>query len=119
MVIKNYDITIPKINYQIISLSIMENGQAVKLKENDLMYMTVKTFPENEEVIFQKSLGNGITFNEETMKYEIEILPGDTRDLKLKDYGYDITIYYEGDKPKQKVIGKFTVCEQYTLNEVN
>lgn len=119
MAIKKYNIEIPKINYQIISIAITENGENVELGEKDLLFMTVRHSPEDEDYKFQKSLDNGITFNPDTRKYDIEILSEDTRDLKYDAiYGYDITIYYDGNKPRQKVIGDFKISNQYTLNEV-
>lgn len=119
MSIENYDIKIPKIDHKIISLSIEKDGQAVKLGDNDLIFMTVKRFASNETFEFQKSLENGISYNEETKKYEIEINSKDTKNMKMDTvYGYDITIYYDGNKPKQKIIGTLTITKKYTLNEV-
>lgn len=114
--VKNYDIVIPKQDYQIIELRINE-GQ--ELSENDLIFMTVKRYATDTKIVFQKSLESGISYNQETEKYEIEITSNDTKDMEMKtEYGYDITIYYDGDKPKQKVIGKFKIGDKYTLNEV-
>ena len=120
MSVKQYDIKIPKFNYHIISIGILdENKDLVKLGPDDLIFMTVKHSPEDEEYKFQKSLENGITFNEQTHKYDIEIEYEDTKDLLYNtSYGYDITIYYDGNKPKQKVVGKFTISDKYTVNEV-
>jgi len=115
----NVNIKIPKIDYQIISLSVKEDGVESQLGENDKIYMTVASSPNTEEYIFQKSLDNGISYNSETEKYEIEILSEDTKDMEVnKPYGYDITIYYDGDKPKQKVIGTFEITDKYTFVEV-
>lgn len=81
--------------------------------------MTVKRFASNETFEFQKSLNNGISYNEETKKYEIEINGEDTKNMKMDTpYGYDITVYYDKDKPKQKIIGEFKLGKKYTLNEV-
>ncbi len=119
MSVKRIDIEIPKMDYQIISLAIKKDGEVAKLEEKDEIYMTVKRHANNEEIKFQKTLENGITYNEETGKYEIEINSEDTKQLSMDTaYGYDITIYYEGDKPKQKVIGTIKISKKYTLNEV-
>ena len=118
MAIKKVDITIPKLDYKAIPLSIKENGQLVELGENDLLYMTVAKSP-YKDYTFQKSLENGITYDSITKKYIIEITSNDTKDLEYGyDYGYDITIYYDGNKPKQKIIGTFTITDKYTVNEV-
>lgn len=119
MSVKRIDIEIPKMDYQIINLTIKNEKETTKLDEKDKIYMTVKRNAENEEIKFQKSLGKGITYNEETEKYEIEIKSEDTKKLAMETpYGYDITVYYEGNKPKQKVIGTLKVGKKYTLNEV-
>ena len=119
MAVRNFNIEIPKQDYLIISLAIKKDGEVIKLNENDLIFMTVKKSADNEEIIFQKSLTNGISYNEETRKYDIEIKSEDTSGLTMrKSYGYDITIYYDGDKPKQKIIGKFVIGDKYTLEKV-
>lgn len=120
MSIKKSNIKLPKQDYLLIELTITnENEESIKLGENDLIYMTVRKDAGSGEIKFQKSLENGITFNEETKKYEIEIKSDDTKDLEINTpYGYDITVYYDGNKPKQKVIGILEIGEKYTLNEV-
>lgn len=119
MSVKRIDIEIPKMDYQIISLAIKKDNEVTKLDEKDEIYMTVKRNAKNEEIKLQKSLANGITYNEETGKYEIEINSEDTKQLAMgATYGYDITIYYGGTKPKQKIIGTLKISNKYTLNEV-
>lgn len=120
MAVKKYDIEIPKQDYLIISIAIKKGEEEIKLGENDLMFMTVKSFAGNKEYEFQKSLHNGIEYNEATKRYEIEINSSDTRNMVMeKAYGYDITIFYDKDKPKQKIVGKFYISDKYTLNEVD
>lgn len=121
MSVEKYDIEFPKTNYQTIYFGIRDKitKDLIKLNDEDLIFMTVKHSPEDEDFKFQKSLQDGITFDEELRKYIIEINTKDTKDLLLNvDYGYDITVYYSGNKPKQKVIGKFKVTDNYTSNEV-
>lgn len=117
---KEYEIEIPKMDYQIITLAIKNSiGELVKLNENDKMFMTVKKSYASSEVAFQKTLTDGIKYNEQTKKYEIEIKPEDTKGLNVNSlYGFDITIYYDGNKPKQKIIGNLKIGIKYTLNEV-
>ena len=118
MAVKKVNIEIPKLDYQIILLSIKDNGRIVQLQEEDRLYFTVSLTPDTTDYIIQKSLNNGIEYNQETGKYELEITSEDTKNLKLDyKYGYDITIYYGGDKPKQKVIGTFVVSDKFTMNE--
>lgn len=120
--VKHYDIEIPKMDYQIIEISIKEDGQLVQLGSSDNIYFTVKKRPNDTTPILQKELGAGIEYNSSTGKYEIEITSNDTKDMVMGEidgvYGYDITIYYEGNKPKQKVIGNLKISNKYTLNEV-
>lgn len=117
--VKKINIEIPKQNYMIIPFAVTRDGEKIKLDDDDLIFMTVKSSYKNEEYKFQKSLNNGITYNEDTKSYDIEINSNDTKDLIMNhDYEYDITIYYGGNKPKQKVVGLFKVGKKYTLNEV-
>ncbi len=119
MSIKKIDITIPKKDYQLIRLSIKENDVPKQLGENDLLFFTVAKSPDTTDYIFQKSLENGIIYDSSANKYLVEINSQDTQDLELNTtYGYDITIYYDGNKPKQKVIGSFRISDKFTMNEV-
>lgn len=116
---KRINIEIPKQDYQIISVSIKKDGKATKLNDNDLIFMTVKSYANSDKILMQKSLENGIRYNEITNKYDIEINSIDTKDFLMgKIYGYDITIYYDKNKPKQKILGDFKITDKYTLNEV-
>lgn len=120
MGIKRINIEIPKMNYKVISVYVKSNDKVVKLDENDLMFMTVKehSFSKNKEI--EKALGNGITYNDDTGAYDITIEPEDTKNMEIgKEYGYDITIYFEQIKPIQKIIGEFKITDQYTDKEVN
>ena len=121
MSVAKYDIKIPKIDYQLINFGIRDTKtkELIKLNDDDLIFMTVRHSPDDENFKFQKSLQNGITYDEETRKYIIEITSEDTKNLILNEnYGYDITVYYNRNKPKQKVVGTFVVTDKYTLNEV-
>lgn len=119
MSVKKFNIEIPKQDYQLISLAIKKDGQSTKLADNDLIFMTVRSYANDDKIIMQKSLNNGISYNEETQKYEIEINSEDTKELRMGEkYGYDITVYYDSNKPKQKIIGLLIISDKYTLNEV-
>jgi hypothetical protein len=123
MSVKKYDIEIPKLDYYVLSIGIKENPddtEYIPLGENDLIFMTVSLHPGDTVYKFQKSLSNGITYDSETGKYNIVIDSNDTEDLEQGVvYGYDITIYYNGNKPKQKVIGNFKIGKKFTVNEVS
>lgn len=123
MSVKKYDIEIPKLDYYVLSIGIKENPddtEYIQLGQNDLMFMTVCLNPGDTTYKFQKSLSSGIAYNSETGKYDITINSDDTEDLEFGvKYGYDITIYYDGDKPKQKVLGGFKIGKKFTVNEVS
>lgn len=120
MSVKKYNIEIPQLDYQVISIGIKKDGEYIELDNDDLIFMTVSYTPGSTDYKFQKSLGDGITYNATTGKYDIQIDSEDTAELQLgATYGYDITIYYEGDKPKQKVVGQFKIGKKYTVNEVS
>lgn len=123
MSVKKYDIEIPKLDYYVLSLGIKANPddtEYVQLDNDDLMFMTVCLRPGDTTYKFQKSLSSGIAYDSATGKYNITIDSDDTEDLEQGvEYGYDITIYYNGTKPKQKVIGKFKIGKKFTVNEVS
>lgn len=113
------NIRIPKKNYAVISLAIIRDGERTQLGENDLIFFSVKENLNSDTYKMQKTLGNGIEYNEDTGNYDITFESDDTNDFDMnKNYGYDITIYYDGNKPSQQVIGTFRVTTKYTLNEV-
>lgn len=117
---KIVNIRIPKKNYMVISLAIARDGERTELGDNDLMYFSVKENLDDNLYKIQKTIGNGIEYNQDTGNYDITIESNDTANLKMnKNYGYDITIYYDGNKPSQQVIGTFRVTAKYTLNEVS
>lgn len=120
MSVKKLDISLPKLDYQLIKIGIYnENGELCELGENDKLFMTIKSHHNSNDFIFQKSLDNGISYNQLTQKYEIEIESNDTKNMRINTvYYYDIVIYYDYDKPKQKAVGEFCLSEKYTTNEV-
>ena len=72
MSVKKVDIEIPKLDYQIISIGILDgNGQLTELGQDDEMYMTVGLENNTETYKIQKSLSNGIAYNSSTHKYDI------------------------------------------------
>lgn len=123
MGVKKYNIEIPKLDYYVLSLGIKRNSndeEYIELGSNDLIFMTVSREAGDTTYKFQKSLSNGIAYNSETGKYDITINSADTADLAFGvEYGYDITIYYGGDKPRQKVVGTLKIGKKFTVNEVS
>lgn len=63
-------------------------------------YFSCKKNYDDENYIFQKSIGNGITKlkNTETgMIYEVELAPEDTADVQSGNYFYDFQIEVDGN----------------------
>ena len=81
------------------------------------LYFTVKETIYNKNVIFQKKLRNGITFDRNTHYYKIEILPEDTENLYYCDYFCDIQVNYSDTKKKTIYTGKFTTTSEVTFSE--
>lgn len=83
------------------------------------IYFTVKASEYKNAVLFQKTFENGITFDEKTGWYTIEILPEDTNNLNFGTYIYDIEIIND-NKPKTIKIDNFIVTREvtYAKNEI-
>lgn len=65
-------------------------------KELEAAYFTCKNNYDDDEYIFQKTLNNGITldrFDEnENYFYKIRVAPGDTQNLEVGKYYYDLQV---------------------------
>ena len=84
-----------------------------------MIYFSVKKTVADDDYVIQKSLEDGISYNEELEKYFIELNYEDTVELDMNSsFLYDLVIYYNGEKPVQKLIGKFSIKPKITLNEV-
>lgn len=115
---KIIDFYITRGNNKNIPIVFKKNNEAVKEKA-DKVYFSVKCNYKDDEVVFQKTLDNGITFNEETGVYTIELLPNDTNELCFGDYDYDIEIIRNG-KVDTPLMGVFKIGKEVThkCNEV-
>ena len=85
------------------------------------MWVTFKTDSKNEKALFQKTLDNGISFDNNDGYYRFQILPADTERLCYGKYGFDIAILNEnGEKVTLLNNGVLSVLEHYTQkhNEV-
>lgn len=114
--VKTINICIPRGDYRVIPISFLRNGEKSELDEDDDIYLTVCSLIDNS-IKFQKNLSNGISFNAETMNYEIEINPEDTENLVLgQKYGYDIVVFYGANKlPSQKIVGEVILSKKYSI----
>ena len=73
----------------------------LEFKEEDVVltsaYLSCKQNYDDEQYIFQKSLGHGIS-RVGTGQYMIRIAPEDTQDASVGDYVYDFQVEANGDK---------------------
>ena len=81
------------------------------------MWITFKKNYGCKETIFQKTLNNGIDFDEEHY-YKFKLMPEDTCNLCCRDYGFDIAIINErGEKKTLLNDGVLRLEEHYTHKE--
>lgn len=116
---KELDIVIPKCDYVGIPFTYKENGKNKRLNEEHLIFFSIKKDLYDNDYIIQKTLNNGIIFIPDDNKYYIQFNSEDTKNLKIgTTYLYDLTIYYNGNRPMQELFGKFKIGPKITLNEV-
>lgn len=82
----------------------------------DKMYFTIKYDYNIDDVILQKTLDNGIEYNEEESYYYITINPEDTNNLPYGKYVYDIEIIKNGIKQTIS-IGEILIANEVTFYE--
>lgn len=125
--VKNLGINKGNSGHYIVKL-VDQDDNAIVLEDTAMVYFTVKDTSYAEEYVFQKRLGDGITYQEEDNTYKIDISCDDTDPLFYKDYFYDITIVRNvglasaNKKEKTTVlIGDFTIGHVATFkaNEVS
>lgn len=93
------------------------DGQAIKVLPQK-MWITFKYNYENINSVFQKTLENGITYNEEDNYYRFQIKSEDTEKLPLGTYGFDIAIINEdGEKKTLLNNGVLELLSHYTKKE--
>ncbi len=86
------------------------------LEKVDKVYFTVKKNSYISKFVFQKTLEDGITFDNEGY-YHIEIKPNDTEDLEFRDYLFDIEIMIGENYKKTISKGTLRIEEEITHKE--
>lgn len=76
------------------------------------LIMTVKKKSKDEEIIFAKTLDDGITLEKDNM-FRIRVAPEDTEQLKSGTYAYDVEITI-GDDVYTPLMGSFTLIQDIT-----
>lgn len=113
------NITIPKCDYLAFPFTYRVDGKNTQLNKDDIIYFSIKKDLTDETYILQKTLGNGIDFDEKAQKYYVIFNYEDTEPMKMGvTYVYDLTIYYEGTQPSQKLYGTFKIGPKVTLNKI-
>jgi hypothetical protein len=85
------------------------------------MWITFKDTCACNDALFQKTLENGITYNEQDNYYRFQLLSEDTHNLAYGIYGFDIAIINEsGEKKTLLTNGTLEILKHYTkkCNEV-
>lgn len=85
------------------------------------MWITFKEDCCYSDCLFQKTLEDGIEYDEDDNYYRFKFKPEDTRDLKYGVYGFDIAIIDEnGEKKTLLNSGELKIVKHYThkCNEV-
>lgn len=89
-------------------------NKEVIMEEPQKMYLTIKNNCYEKKAIIQKTLDNGIEFEDGV--YRVIFLPEDTENMAFGEYVYDIEVIND-DKPKTIKIDKFIVTEEVTHKE--
>lgn len=88
-----------------------ENGERYIPDDNDQLYFTVKENYFRTNCILQKKLGKGISFNDSTKEFEIEITSDCTCGLQYCRLVYDIELVIMRDGKKiVKTLCKGELC---------
>lgn len=86
----------------------------------DTVYFTCRdSLNDNSSILFEKSLGNGITLTEETegkYSYAVRVAPADTKNLQAGIYYYDLQIGINEDI-FTVMKGKFIIEQDNTWEE--
>lgn len=93
---------------------INQNDKSVIKERPDKMYFTIKSNYEIEEFVFQKTLDDGINFDEESGYYYTTIEPEDTDNLPYSDFVYDIEVI-TGEGKKTIARGQLKIEEEVTF----
>lgn len=89
------------------------NNETIMEKPN-YMFFTVKRNNYTNDYVIQKTLDDGITFDEQTGYYTIEVNAVDTNDLDYGEYKYDIEVITD-NKPKTIKKGVFEITDETTF----
>lgn len=92
-----------------------KNGNVMNLTDNEQLYFTIKTNPNSNKVLIQKTINNGICLEEDGY-YHITLEPSETSKLNYGAYVYDIELKSINQKMFVKTIieGTITLTDEVT-----
>lgn len=92
-----------------------KNEEVMELTTNEQLYFTMKSNPNSDEVLVQKTINNGI-YLEDDGYYHITLEADETSKLNYGAYVYDIELKSFGSKNVVKTImeGTITLTEEVT-----
>lgn len=92
-----------------------KNRNVMKLTDNEQLYFTMKTNPNNKQALIRKTINNGI-YLEEDGYYHIMLEPSETSKLNYGAYVYDIELKSISSKifVKTLIEGTITLTEEVT-----
>lgn len=90
------------------------NRNIISLTSADRIYFTVKNNSYSNDVLIQKTIGNGIELKDDGYYY-VTINSDDTSKLEYGQYGYDIELKTGTGIVKTLTIGSITLTEEYTF----
>ena len=111
---KEFDIEFPRgdtcpVSFQLID----ENGDIIKLKDDDELYFTMKKSYNEKEYILQKKYSTGEIVQQDG-KCVFTILSKDTNELNYGSYVYDLC-FRSRDLTKTICIGQITITNEVTF----
>ena len=101
-------------------IKINKNNESYQLQDDENIIFSLKRFSDDEEYVLQKSLNNGITWNETLQRYILRLEPEDTNNIDLyyesRLYQYDIVVILKNNFVKT-IRGSLTIWKDITRNE--
>lgn len=88
-------------------------GNILVIGANDKLYLTCKESPNSTNVLFQKTIGNGIELDDDY--YVVTIEPDDTTNLNYTTYGFDIELKTSTGIVSTLKVGSITLTDEYTF----
>jgi hypothetical protein len=101
-------------DYKTFRFERKNKNQEVIMEKPEKMYLTIKNNSYEKKALIQKTLDDGIEFEDGV--YRVTFLPEDTDNLSFGDYIYDIEIINNG-KPKTIKVDEFVIDKEVTHKE--